>query len=238
MHRKTSKTMIISELSPQNEGDIDFLKTMMLQSKIAGADAVKVQLYDSIDLLGSDKKKYCEITYKELEVLKKYADNISIELFASVFDFQRLLWVQKLDLPYQKIASKVHKNNPILCNKIIDTGKVTFISNGLNQNDFEYSNNDNIVYFYCVANYPTCIEDITMPDFRRHKYYQGFSDHTFGLTAAKTAIVRGAKFIEKHFTLSRGMQSSTNKAHYGSMTMQDLIELRSFANDFARMKID
>jgi sialic acid synthase SpsE len=31
----------------------------------------------------------------------------------------------------------------------------------------------------------------------------GFSDHTFGTTAAKIAIARGASYVEKHFTLDR-----------------------------------
>ena len=238
MYRVNEKIKIISELSPQNEGDIDFLRTMILQSKIGGADAVKLQLYDSYSLLGSDRKKYCEINYEELCELKNYADSLKIDLFASVFDEERLSWVKSLDLMYQKIASKVHKNDTNLGSKILNTGKITFVSNGLDNNNFKYSNNTNAIYFYCVANYPTNVEDIVMPDFRSHPYYKGFSDHTFGLSAAKVAISRGALFIEKHFTLAKGMQSSTNKAHYGSMTMEELIELRSFANDIERISFD
>jgi len=237
LFKRKNSVMIISELSPQNEGCIDTLKTMIMQSKIGGADVVKVQLYDSFLLLGDTRKKYCEINYEELKELKNYADNLGIPLFASSFDIERLNWTEKLNLSYQKIASKVHAHNPDLCNSIVATGKKTFVSNGLNQDEFIYSN-INTVYFYCVAKYPTNIEDITMPNFKIHPYYKGFSDHTFGLTASKAAIVRGAMFIEKHFTLSKGMQSSTNKAHYGSMNMKDLIELRSFANDFERMNIE
>ena len=75
-----------------------------------------------------------------------------------------------------------------------------------------------------------------MPDFKTSKY-KGYSDHTFGLTACKAAVVKGAKYIEKHFTLSKGMQSSINKAHLGSMDFNELVQLRSFCDDFVRMGI-
>ena len=57
MFARKNKIFLISELSPQNEGDISFLKTMILQSKTAGADAVKLQVYDSVKFLGDDREK-------------------------------------------------------------------------------------------------------------------------------------------------------------------------------------
>jgi sialic acid synthase SpsE len=232
--KRKENIFIISELSPQNEGCIDTLKTMILQSKMGGADAVKLQIYDSVKFLGDDRKKFGEISKDELAELQQYAKNLSIELFASAFDKERLAWLIELDVPYLKIPSKMYKRDPRLIEKALNSGKKTFISNGFDSNSFEYKDYENAVYFYCVPKYPANLEDVCLPNFR-NSIYQGYSDHTYGMTAAYSAIVKGAKYIEKHFTLSKGMQSSINKAHVGSMTFDELRHLRSFCDDFVRI---
>ena len=234
MFARKNKIFLISELSPQNEGDISFLKTMILQSKTAGADAVKLQVYDSVKFLGDDRKKFGEIDKDELAELYEYANNLDIPLFASCFDEERLEWLIDLDVPYLKIPSKMYHRDKSLVEKSLDTGKKTFISNGLDQDDFSYADRKNAVYFYCVAKYPAFLEDICLPNFNE-SMYSGYSDHTYGLTASKAAVVKGAKYIEKHFTLSKGMQSSINKAHLGSMDFRELCDLRSFCDDFVRL---
>jgi len=237
MHPRKEKIFIVSELSPQNEGDIDYLKTMILQSKMGGADAVKLQIYDSVSFLGDDRKKFGEITKDELIELNDYAKNLHIPLFASAFDHERLEWLLELDVPFLKIPSKMYERDKSLIEKALNSGKLTFISNGLNCDNFDYSNFDNARYFYCVAKYPANLEDIALPNFRNSKFC-GYSDHSYGMTAAYSAVVMGAKIIEKHFTLSKGMQSSINKAHLGSMNFEELCRLRSFCDDFVRISYD
>ena len=39
---------IISEISPQFSGKVEVAEQMILQSKLAGADAIKVQLYTDV----------------------------------------------------------------------------------------------------------------------------------------------------------------------------------------------
>ena len=62
--------------------------------------------------------------------------------------------------------------------------------------------------------------------------YSGFSDHTIGLTAGKTAIVRGARLLEKHFTLDVDMYGPD---HRGSMTPEDLKDLVEFKDEFEKI---
>ena len=239
MFPRKEKITIIAELSPQNEGDMSLLETMIMQAKVAGADMIKLQLYDSVKLLGDTRKKFAEITNQELIRIVRYADLIKIPIFASVFDEERLSWVNNIEsINTNKIASKVHLKDDRLCRQILDNGDVTFISNGLDQNNFKYASYGNAKYLYCVANYPTYLDDICLPNFNSHKTYVGISDHSYGLTVVKAAVVRGAKYIEKHFTLSKGMQSSINKAHYGSMVFEELRELRTFCDDFVRIILD
>ena len=81
-----NKVTIISEIHPQHHGSMDEIKRMILQSKIGGADYVKVQLYSSQNLFNNDERKYIEINKTELKEISDYSRNIGIEPMASVFD--------------------------------------------------------------------------------------------------------------------------------------------------------
>jgi sialic acid synthase SpsE len=59
-------------------------------------------------------------------------------------------------------------------------------------------------------------------DFLRHA---GFSDHTIGINAAMIAFSRGARIVEKHFTLDKTMYGPD---HSGSMTPDELEQLAQF----------
>ena len=53
-----NEVYIISEICGQWGGSIRRAEQMILQSKIAGADAVKVQLYDTYKMPGEDRQKW------------------------------------------------------------------------------------------------------------------------------------------------------------------------------------
>ncbi len=109
----------------------------------------------------------------------------------------------------------------------LDSGKKVFISNGFNQKDFKYEH-ENLEYFYCTPQYPTLLPDAKIPEFTD---YSGFSDHTLGITACKIAAQRGAKYIEKHFTLNKNMHIDCEKGHLGSMDYKELQQLKQFINE-------
>jgi len=230
MESRLNRVVIISELHPQHYGDMKTVETMILQSKMGGADMVKVQLYTSKKLFGDDRKKYAEISFDELQHIKSFSENVGIDVFASVFDNDKIVWCEKLGFKNYKIASRSMYDNK-LCNAIIDTKKTVFISTGLDHFSFPY-NQPNVIYFYCNSNYPDLMENIMVPDFR-HSKYQGYSDHSIGLTSAFVAVVRGARYIEKHFTISHALQSSHEKAHVGAMNFEELLALRRFCDEFA-----
>ena len=233
MKRKTDKVYIVSELHPQHGGDIDVIETMILQSKMGGANAVKLQLYTSQLLFGDDRKEYANITFHELEHLFDYANRHGIDLFASVFDEEKLEWGERLGFLRYKIASRTFEDHD-LCEKIIKTDKPVYISNGLNQDDFRY-NSKNVSYIYCVPEYPTLLGKIKMPYFPK-SVYEGYSDHSNGLTASITSIVNGAMYLEKHFTLSHSLQSVNEKGHLGAMDFKQLCFLRKFCDDYVLMR--
>ena len=109
-----NKVTIISEIHPQHHGSMDEIKRMILQSKIGGADYVKVQLYSSQNLFKNDERKYIEIDKTELKEISDYSRNIGIEPMASVFDEERIDWCEELNFKTYKIASITIKEKKTL----------------------------------------------------------------------------------------------------------------------------
>ena len=219
---------IICELHPQFYGSMDTLKRMVLQSKIGGASYVKLQLYDTMKIHGDKKRSYIEITEKDFYEINEYCKGIGIELTASVFNEDRIDWCEKIDMKIYKIASRsVQDSN--LCEKIISTKKPVIISLGMydwEKEGIPYKS-ENIQYLYCISAYPTMLEKIKMPNFNE-SFFHGYSDHTLGINACIFAASKGAKIIEKHFSLNKSLQNSTQKAHVCSMDMNELSNLKSF----------
>ena len=83
-------------------------------------------------------------------------------------------------------------------------------------------------FLYCISKYPTELSDLNFKDIDFSKY-DGFSDHTVGIAAAQIALARGAKIIEKHFTLDKNMYGPD---HIGSMTPHELSDLTKFKTQF------
>lgn len=225
------KVEIISEVHPQFIGSKQELTRMVLQSKIGGADFVKVQLYNSQRLFGNNDRKYLEIDQNELSDLNKYCKEIDIKLTASLFDEEAIDWCEKLDFEVYKIASRTVKENPQLCEKIISTNKKIIISLGMY--DYEKNGipfkNKNISYLYCVSKYPTNLTDIKMPDFN-NTFFEGFSDHTIGCDAILYAVSKGATIIEKHFSNYKNINVAEQMAHPCSMNLEELSKIRSGAD--------
>ena len=76
-------TYIISELCGQWGGSVERAEQMILQSKMAGANAVKVQLWDTYRMLGDNRElwEYLSMTKEQFLRLKKFADKLNIDFF-------------------------------------------------------------------------------------------------------------------------------------------------------------
>lgn len=224
---------IISEISPQFHGVTEVAEQMILQSKMAGADAIKVQLYTETQF-GSERA-YLSMPFEQLKRLKEFADSMNIPLFATPFNMERLDWCMKLDLPYLKVAARMHKEMPELTAEIMRQNKPTFVSIPSDTNPDEFEKFDHAKYLFCVVKYPTRIDEIELPDFE-NSCFDGLSDHTLGNAGALYAAAHGASILEKHFTLRKSFQFETEKAHLGSMDATDLAEIKNTAREFETIR--
>lgn len=226
---------IISEISPQFSGDLATAEQMILQSKLGGAEAVKVQLYDPEQF---NKPASHAMSYETLEHLRDFGDHHGIPVFATPFASKFLDWCVKLDLKYMKVAARMHVQFPELTRDIMSLKKPTFVSIPA---DMPQSDVDRIevvdyaTYLYCVVKYPTLVEEFEMPDFATTRF-SGISDHTLGNSAALFASAHGARYLEKHFTLRKSFQRSGEMAHLCSMELQDLIDIKNTATEFEALR--
>lgn len=225
---------IISEISPQFSGDTATAEQMILQSKLAGADSIKVQLYTATQF--GAERAYLEMDFDQLKHLKKFADSINIDLFATPFTMDRLEWCLELDLPFLKVAARMHEQFPELTAAIMEQKKPTFVSIPSDTDPESIERFDHARYLYCVVKYPTRVDETQMPLDFKTSFFEGISDHTLGCGAALYASAHGATLLEKHFTLSHSHQFATEQAHLGSMDASQLALIKNTAKEFEMIR--
>ena len=226
---------VISEISPQHHGDQHIAEQMILQSKLGGAEAVKVQLYDPEQF---NKPESHAMSKEQLRDLRDFGDAHGIPVFATAFAPKFLDWCVDLDLKYMKVAARMHVGFPELTRDVMQVGKPTFVSIPSDMPQADVDNialEDHATYLYCVVKYPTLVEEFRMPDFATTRF-SGISDHTLGNSAAMFASAHGAMYLEKHFTLRKSFQRTGELAHLCSMDLQDLMEIRNTASEFELLR--
>ena len=220
---------IIAEIGQNHNGDLELACELIKKAKVCGADVAKFQLYDAKNLFpkeGNEWYEYnckTELSFEDVEMLDRVCKEEGIEFMASVFDVKRIRWLEDLNVKRYKIASRsIHEEH--LINAVIETGKPVLISLGMWKQETFPSYSGNISYLYCISKYPTPLKEL---DFSKIDFssYGGFSDHTEGVVAPITALARGAKIIEKHFTIDKTMHGPD---HSGSMTPQELTEICNY----------
>ena len=220
---------IISELCGQWGGSKSRIEQMIFQSKMNGADAVKVQLYDTYRMAGDNREKWDYLTIdKDLfKSLHSFSRRLNLDFFASAFHEDRFEWIQEENLSINKIASCLLKQDFSLCEKMVKTGMQTFCSLGAWENKELPFQAKNVVYMHCLPKYPHLADEAIehMPEKFDGKLL-GYSDHSIGIDACIEAVKRGAKYIEKHFSICHELQSDTEGAHSCSMVSKELQMMR------------
>ena len=232
------KSYIIAEIASNWEGSISKAKKLILESKKAGADAVKFQMWRANDLYSKRNPQWkiikkSELTFKKAEKLKKYADEQNMEFFCSVFYPEGVDYLELLGVKKYKIASRTcllnDKYSLETLESVARTRKPVIISMGMGGDKkriMKIFSKSKKTFCYCISEYPAPFEKI---NWKKAIKYDGFSDHSIGIVAPFLFTLlkkeRHAKrlIIEKHVKLrnSRGPDAST------SITTDQLKELTS-----------
>lgn len=237
---ESTHTFLLAEIGVNHNGDTNLAKRLIDAAFEAGADGVKFQAFTANaakiptapvaeyqrkagyeDALAMTRSY--ELSPDQMAELKSYCESIGIPFLTSVFDEPSLKNVKPLNLPFYKIGSGELVNLPFL-RLIAGEGKPLIVSTGMAylseveeaiQAIEEMGNND-ILILQCVSNYPTSPVDVNLRAMltlqRAFGYPVGFSDHTIGTHVAIAAVALGACFIEKHFTLDKGLPGPDHAA--------------------------
>ena len=234
-----NKVYIIAEMSANHCGDKELAKKIIKTAKEIGADAVKMQTYtadtitidcrDKIFMTQEDglwagqtlydlyKKAYTPWEWQG--ELKKYADEIGIDLFSTPFDFTAVDFLESINVPMYKIASFEAIDYPLI-KYAARHKKPMIISVGISSFDeiqeavdaCKSVGNNDITLLKCTSAYPAKLEDMnlnTIKDmyekFAPQRVKIGLSDHSMSIVPPITAVALGAKVIEKHLTLDRAL---------------------------------
>ena len=242
------KTFIVAEIASNWEGSFKKAEKLIHESKNAGADAVKFQMWRATDLYKNTHPnwsfiKKSEITFEKAKKLKQIASKNKIEFFCSAFYPEAIQFLEKLKVKRYKIASRtcLQKDpfSPETLHAKSTTRKPVIISMGMggNRKNIEkiFSKNKK-TFCYCISEYPTKIQKI---NWKNAIKYDGFSDHTLGITApvifAMLKKQQNSKniIIEKHVKLSNSKGPDASS----SITTEELSQLVSSIRQIEKLKI-
>ena len=221
------KTTIIAEIGSNWEGNLNIAKKIILECKNAGADAVKFQMWRAKDLYSETHPDWTtiqksELTFKKAEKIKKISDNLGIEFMCSAFYPEAVQFLESLNVRRYKIASRTCLLKDPFSRETLEnkskTKKPMIISMGMGGDKKKIQKiflKNKIIFCYCISEYPLEFNKI---DWKKAVNYDGFSDHTMGITAPIlfTILKKQKKskeiIIEKHVKLqnSKGPDASTS----------------------------
>lgn len=242
------KSFIISEIASNWEGSLSKATQLIQESKNAGANAVKFQMWRANDLYNNMHPnwkfiKKSEITFEKAKKLKKIADKNKIEFFCSAFYPEAVEFLQKLKVKRYKIASRTCLlEDPFsveTLEKKSKTRKPVIISMGMGGNRKMINQiflKNKKIFCYCISEYPTQINKI---DWKRALEFDGFSDHTLGITAPITfALLKKQQnsktiIIEKHVKLPNSNGPDANS----SIDTNELFTLVKIIRQIEKLKV-
>jgi sialic acid synthase SpsE len=236
---------IIAEAGSNHNGSADRAIALVDLAKRAGADSIKFQfifadgLYlpayfdggDYVDNSVYHARKAEELPRWEWERIWAHAESHGIDVSASVFDSRGVELLAHLGASYVKIASTDITNHELIgmaCQSfervILSTGMAS-----LAEIDCAYQfvrqqfPSVTIELMHCVSAYPCPLREANIQRVQlltqSFNCAIGYSDHTEGAISAAMAMVKGATFFEKHFTVDQALPGFD---HATALTEQQL----------------
>ncbi len=242
---------LIAEIGINHNGDLKVAKKLIDSASEAGFDAVKFQkrtiekVY-SKEFLDShrespwgktqrEQKLGLELSLEEYKEIDIYCKKLKIQWSASAWDINSQKFLQQFDLKFNKVASPMMGNFPLL-EEIASERKKTFISTGM----CELKEIDEVVEIFkkkqcefelmhCVSTYPLKDEDANLRCIetlrKRYNCKVGYSGHETSLIKVSLlAASLGATSIERHITLDRAMYGSDQSASVSVEVLKNFVE--------------
>lgn len=246
------RCFVVAEIGHNHQGSLEKAREFFLRAKECGVDAVKLQKRDnralytramyempyshenSFGATYGAHREALEFGYEEYAELKRYARELGLAMFATVFDLPSADFLAQLEMPAYKIASGDLKNTPLL-EHVARIGKPMFVSTGggtmedvQRAHDTIMPINPQLCLLQCTASYPVEAEEMNLRVISAYRErfpdaVIGLSDHQNGIAMAVVAYALGARVIEKHFTLNRAWKGTDHAFSLEPLGMRKLV---------------
>ena len=258
---KGQPTYVIAEIGINHNGRLNLARELVERSVEAGADAVKFQKRDAASMMIASKinqnpvgrlskatddilegaPEFGNWSYPDIRLelsdenyyeLKKLADKLNVDFFASSWDNKSTDFLVNLGVQLLKIPS-VEIKNPSYLEYVAKTKLPIIMSTGtadIHEVDRAVSiirqYNPELCLLQCTSAYPSRFDqiDLRVIETLRDRYHLpvGYSGHELSMHVPVAAVALGACVIEKHVTLNRKMNGPDQSA---SIEMHELKEM-------------
>jgi len=253
---------IVAEVGINHNGDMILARDSIFAAAEAGADSVKFQNYKTEDFITNrdlvfeyrsqgksvkepqyDLFKRCELTRDQLEYLKQQCDSAGVLFHSTPTSVEGIEDLRAIGCQLLKNGSD-YLTNLGLVRAMGESGLKTVLSTGmatLSEIDdavraFRETGNQELLLLHCTSSYPTPADDVNLARIstlrQAFNVEVGLSDHTKGTTAAIGATILGARWIEKHFTLSKDLPGPD---HWFSMDAPEMRQLVTSVREAEKM---
>ena len=233
---------IIAEIGINHNGSLETAKKLINEAVTAKVDAVKFQKrtpelcvpLDQWEIVRDTpwgKMSYIEYKRKtefgnlEYSAIDQHARENEIDWFASPWDVDSVEFLEHFSPVMYKLASASLTDFKLI-EKILFTGRPLMISTGMStQNEIvetvnfirDFDENYPLMIAHSTSAYPCKPEELNLNMIKTLTVMFpdtpiGYSGHETGLATTEAAVVMGATFVERHFTLDRSMWGSDHAA--------------------------
>ena len=241
---------IIAEIGINHNGSIKTALKLIEEAAKAGCNAVKFQKRtpeictprDQWEIMRDtpwgrmsyiNYRHKVEFAEKEYALIDEFCKEKHIIWFASCWDEPSVDFMEKFNPLLYKAASASLTDISLLKKKKA-TGKPLILSTGMStMNEIFHAvdeiGTDNIMIAHSTSAYPCPLEQLNLkmiPELQKlfPKVPIGYSGHETGLATTVAAVVLGANFIERHFTIDRAMWGSDQAASVEPIGMAKLVK--------------
>ena len=253
----TEPPYVIAEIGVNHDGAVQRAIELVEAARGAGADAVKLQLYETDRLLSKAAKlaayqkesgasdpfemlRSLELSAADMEPIVAYAHAAGLQAIVSIFSVELVEKAEELKFDAYKTASPDIINRPLI-EAMMATHKPLLLSTGAATasevaDATEWLGGHPHIMLHCVSAYPTPDDRAALAArialSRVNFNALGYSDHTQSIDTGALAVASGVCLLERHITYDR---SAPGPDHAASLDPERFAEYVSLVHRAARM---
>ena len=184
--------------------------------------------YNSYGATYGEHREALEFNVQQHQILKDWCEKFKVVYSTSVWDLTSAKEIVSLNPEFIKIPSACNLNLPLLRYICENFSGDIHLSLGMTTHEEEktiidlfksYGRNKDLVIYACTSGYPVPAEDVCLLEITRlietfgnEVKSVGFSIHNPGIALDTSALVLGAQYFERHFTLNRTWKGTDHAA--------------------------